>query len=680
MIFPSRKLSRIGGTTLVEILVVIVVFLVGILAIAQIFPGGIKILNRTRNNSVAVALGRSALESLKARPDLVPEAILPVRYQLIAGNYVPVVDSTISSTEYSPLSTGIDQTGIVTGTNRPWQLQSGPNVFRRVIGETHRITAPRWLTPGVPGSSDYFGSFSLLELGPPDYTDGAQLPGQLLVYGRDMYRRMAKTTADYDGLRDYEYGVGNADSNLVEIAFPASATVPCDFRVSLTATINSGGNLFTRTLTSATVTIGTSGTGYVVVPAANIPGVVGAGENLVNVEVNSIRISRLFRQVPLATVWDPTDMFTYKVINPVVGEIVFNPGLYGKYEERAGTSRQPYVARIDYDVRDWRVLHEDFRVSTSSPAGLPKVLKLAIPSIRTNSVKGPDGLSAPSANSLPSPLNPNQGMEDIFAYSNADYATANTTDVDNVLVIDAETGCQLLEAYNGTPTMKVDKSNGYITLFDVDNDDSNGLTQAIGTPSGVVLANVTGRVLRVYYMGREEWAVQIARNPAHYDFTYGVPGAAQYYVGGTGSIGGAQSRIYFPPMDANRKISIGKIRYQYLDGATLREGLLEGAEFQIKYRNPDSITQPLPSIDLSDVLTGYTGLTFVQDTSDPESKTFSISDVRGVSILAKVFYNNAAFTLGANPAVNLNTGFGTWAREWNITSKETYLHRGDAIQ
>ncbi|MBS1727466.1 MAG: hypothetical protein JST51_12150 [Armatimonadetes bacterium] len=674
MISPSRKLSRIGGTTLVEVLVVIVVFLVGILAIAQIFPGGIRILNRARDNSVAVGLGRSALESLKARPDLVPEAILPIQFQLISGVYTPVVDSNISNTEYSPITTGIDSTGIVQGTDRAWQLQSGPNVFRRVIGETHRLSAPEWLTPGTPTANDYFGCLAMLELGPPDFTNGAPLPGQLLIYGRDMYRRAVHETTDYEGLRDYEFAVGNEDTNLVEIAFPASATVSGNFRVSLTATINSGGNVFTRTLTSQIVTIGTSTTGYVVVPVASIPGVLGGGENLVNVEVNSIKIARLYREITTASAWDPNEIFTYKVINPLIGEVLFNPGLYNKYEERAGATRQPYVARIDYDVRDWRILHEDFRVSSSSPAGLPKVLKLAVPSIRTNSVNGPDGKSAPDHDSIAvPPPTPNQGMEDICFVNNTQVPGANTKDADNVLIIDVETGGQLLESYNGSPTMKIDKTNGYVTLFDIDNDDTNGLTQAIATAGGTVMTNVTGRVLRIFYMGREEWAVQIARNPSHYDFSYNIPGAAQYYVGGSSALGGLPTRIYFPPMDVNRKVSIGKVRYY--NGATAET--LEGAEFMIKYRSGDGMAQALPSIDLNDRVAATN---IAQDTSSPESMAYAVTDVKGVSVLAKVFYNINSFALGTDPVVNLNTGFGNWAKEWSVTTKETYLHRGDAIQ
>ena len=87
----SRSVRRgLLGTTLIEVLVTIVVFLVGILAIAQIFPGGVKILNRTRNTSMAVAMAKSQLEMMAAKPELVPEQILPLEIVNVGGVYTPV--------------------------------------------------------------------------------------------------------------------------------------------------------------------------------------------------------------------------------------------------------------------------------------------------------------------------------------------------------------------------------------------------------------------------------------------------------------------------------------------------------------------------------------------------------------------------------------------------------------
>jgi len=75
----NRQFLR-HGTSLVELLVVMVVFLVGILAIVQIFPGGFRVLNTTRNNSVASAFARQQIEQLKSRSEQLPDAIVPIQY------------------------------------------------------------------------------------------------------------------------------------------------------------------------------------------------------------------------------------------------------------------------------------------------------------------------------------------------------------------------------------------------------------------------------------------------------------------------------------------------------------------------------------------------------------------------------------------------------------------------
>ena len=73
---PGR---RRAGTSLIEVLVVIVVFMVGILAIAQIFPGGFKILAKTRDEydklkgAVIYFSGESEADARRKRAAFVDE-------------------------------------------------------------------------------------------------------------------------------------------------------------------------------------------------------------------------------------------------------------------------------------------------------------------------------------------------------------------------------------------------------------------------------------------------------------------------------------------------------------------------------------------------------------------------------------------------------------------------------
>jgi type II secretory pathway pseudopilin PulG len=671
--FSNLRRRRFSGTTLVEILVVIVVFLVGILAIAQIFPGGLKILARTRNSSMALALARSQLEAHKARPDLLPEQILPISYVNNLGVYTPVDDSSRLPNEYAPPTVTIEADGIATDTGRAWQLVSGANAVRRVVGETHTIPAPRLLSPDASVVTAPFGSLVALELGPMDHNAGVPVNdvngnSRLQVYGRDMYRREIRRATDYQGIREYEFATNALETPGAEFVFPAIRNGR--YRLTATFYVNDGATTFRRQVVSYIIPIVQNPTGYSSVLLNTLPGILNPGETLVGIEPASLRVSQLYTQIAITDAFDPNVPYTYKVLNARIGQLLFNRALFGRTEERAGAKRQPVVARIDYDVRDWRILHEDFRVTQSAPAGLSKVIKLSIPSLRTGSIAGADSRFLPSHADV---LNagqdrPNAGMEDVYVVSNNQVADSNTTDADHFLVIDQETGGQLIERFNNRPTFNINKSSGNLTLFDVDSDDTTGLTQRIALHDGTTQAvNVTGRALRVFYMGKDEWAVQTTRSAARFAVTNTVPLTAQFYVGGTSALGGLSTRIYFPRMDANRKVSVGRIRY--ISGGV--ERVLQGTEFQARFNAGDAISTPLPSIDLRDV--------------DPAASSildgaFGVDDVRGVSMITKVFFNNATFALKPDTALNLNTGFNFWAREWNVTSKETYLHRGESIR
>ena len=673
-----RRFRR--GTTLVEVLVVIVVFLIGILAIAQIFPGGIKILVRTRNVSMAQALARAEIEALKSNPGLVPEAVLPVTY-VNAGFFDPQTDPTKLINAYAPSGTSISATGQVPEAGRDWQLISGANSYRRIIGETHVISSPRALTTDPTSGTAPFGSLLLVERGPIARDIGVPTD-TVHVYGRDMSYRLVREASDYAGLREYEFLVNNPTTGAAEISFPAATAG--EYRVSLTAMVNNAGNLVRRPVFRSTVVVpATPVPGYVTLPVGSIPGVLGGGETLVSVELTSVRIARRFVRIPNVTAFTVNAPFTYKLLNDRIGMLLLNPVLAGRYEERAGQSRRPYVARVDYDVRDWRILHEDFRITQSAPAGLAKTIRLPISSLRTNTVPGADGrVGLSHAAVIGGSDIPNDSMEDVFVADNTSVANTNTAVADNFLAIDVATGGQVMESVAGVPSLKVDKSSGTVTFFDVTNGAGHGaplvqgLWQDIVMLDGtVVRTNITNRVIRCYFMGKDEWAVQVTRNPSNYTSTLGTPGAGQFYVGGSdATLGGVPTRIYFPRMDTNRKVSVGRIRY-IIGG---QAAILEGAEFSVLQRpGADSIATPMPSIDIRDLIPGATGIVADQG---PTSLPYSVSNVQGVSVLVKVFFNNAKFNLTANTATNLTSGFNQWSQQWNITTKETYLHQGESAR
>lgn len=111
--------TRRNGTTLVELLVVIVVFLIGILAILQIFPGGFKVLQNTRSMAVARQLARAEMERSKSYADTMAEMILDVRYQLGAGFVDIFTDANHFSNDLGHGGEGMDVNGhVISGGDR----------------------------------------------------------------------------------------------------------------------------------------------------------------------------------------------------------------------------------------------------------------------------------------------------------------------------------------------------------------------------------------------------------------------------------------------------------------------------------------------------------------------------------------------------------------------------------
>lgn len=109
------RATRRAGTSLVELLVVIVVFLIGILAVLQIFPGGLRILTNTRNMAVARQLSRAQIEMLKARANVLGEMVLDVQYAVIGstGSLNIFVDGTHNQNDLGHPGTAIDPAGNV---------------------------------------------------------------------------------------------------------------------------------------------------------------------------------------------------------------------------------------------------------------------------------------------------------------------------------------------------------------------------------------------------------------------------------------------------------------------------------------------------------------------------------------------------------------------------------------
>jgi hypothetical protein len=673
------------GTTLIEILVVIVVFLVGILAVVQIFPKGFQLLILNRNKIVAQALARDYVEMLKSRPDQLPEQIVSAYYDGF-GNLV--VASGKDPGDLGTLVTSLNSNGFgLDGNNLPlgsWQYYTGSNIFRRVIGEGQRVPSPRQV------GSTLFGGLMVLQFGPINFhAPGVSTPANISVYGNDLQQIVgvptlttvvAGTPGTYSTAvqrTDYQYFVNNPTDGTISIYLPTGSNAdPSDpsrsYRVSFSAYVTpAGGGAITKR-------------DYIEVNPPSVPnqpldptgqfplyGPIAlqslVPDTIQSVDVNTLRVQRFFLPIDKSsgTAFSATNPYQYKLLNENLGVLLFNPIGNGVFVSRLGHDREPLTARVNYDVYDWRILHDDFRidagvlpgeVSSDNPQALFAQHKLPIGSIKVANQAGADGLPNTPIPNLE--VAPNNGTTDV--------SVTNAKGADNVVLMDLDTGGVFFEydPVSNLNLITVNKSTGVITVYDADGDPTNGITGKLLLPDGTTQTiQMDNRAVRALYMANNEYSVQVLKAASQYTVSGngGNLSTGQFYVGGTILNAGLPYRIYFPQADHGRKINVGEVTYNGTDGFVHD---LVGQDFLVK--PPDAFG--LPYIDLTDADPNAVSVNFANG--------FGVRNVKGMSVAVRVLWNPTVFHLTGNSGQNLSS-LSTWGQAWRKSTNETFLQKED---
>lgn len=657
----ARRIRR--GTSLIEVLVVIVIFLTGILAVVQIFPGGFRILNTTRNNAIATQLGRSEMERLKAHADQLPEAILPVSYTYLGPGAIRIdVDSTRDTNDIGPAGgvNDISAAGLMVdaGNNAlgDWRYLSGANVMRRVIGEGRRVPAP---TTGLNIPS---ASRMVLQFGPvlldPNYQN------TFLVYGNDMVG--INGLPGTAGVLAYQFFLDNGDLPTATISLPAGPQVR-RYRLALAYNELVGATLVRRESVGVVVTVGANAT-----PGAyqtfQVGAVLGIPASFRGLEPNSLRVARLFDDVSAGS-FDPTNPYEYQLGPGQLGVIFFNPAGYNYEELRNDSRRVPLIARVDYDVFDWRVLREEFRIPDASINSykLPvQSLKILGNSDTDNTTFNgmrftvPNGAGGASASSDFVLLDVDSGGVYLYDASNPADPTPPVGPVNDYAVDPTKS------------SYTVNKSDGLIRFNDYDRDPSNGVQLRLLLPgaASAVTVNAAGRTVRALYMGRAEWAVQIIKAAERYSLTYGAPLSQSYYLGGAsaaygfaapaGETAASATRIYFPNCDYNRQVLVDEIWYR---------------------RAGDTSPRSMTAVRLR--ITGKDSLGVYADIRDEDplaanfdffSYGYAARGVKGASVNVRVLWNPEFLKFNAGTPLDQ---FDKWNRTTRKSTTETYLQKED---
>ncbi len=693
------RLRKKAGTSLIEVLVVIVVFLVGILALVQVFPPGITALRATSASLTSTALAEAESQRLAGDRYGIPDYIgtgVHVATPNGLGFFVQGDKATrelMAPKDPDPNPGLIDLNGNVLLNNGTqilgdWMRVSASNRISRVLGESHRIGAPR----NVGG---YYGSMVNLTFGPMYYyllPSGVGEPGVLQVYGNEMARRIGdRRTANpippsFSAAREWEFYFVHRERTDPLGPFPGMDQVwlgPAtakDVRVALSFVYDLDLNPATPPEQYDSVLIvsldPTAIPSYAAIVdnywVVSLPALVGQPDihgrtiynpaNVVGVHRDSVRLQRLFQEIPVTAVFDPANPYQYKALNGNLGTLLVNP-LAFDYDVRSENGRSvPLVATADYTVFDWRILRDEFRVPDE-----PGDVKLVMSSIKPLSAQLPDGRLYGGIG---------------FDGPALDNAGALAVRPDDFLLMDLETGGIILgnmaDATNVVAGFNVNKTHGYIQFRDTD--PGPGIIEvpvayATGNPLNpwvVVIEDVAGHAVRALYQARGEWSVQVYRSAARYRTTDVLASnglqASEVYVGGTRMAGpltvGSDQRLYFPLSDLGQRVNVREIWYRDSGGnlLSLRDQnlLISGVE-------------NLLGIDHSFADIG--GITGGGALDTGFTMGYVVSRVRGASMTVRVLNNPAYFVLVNDQAENYNR-LEAWSRNWRRHETESYVLGG----
>lgn len=634
MSFMKHSLTRRVGSSMIELLVVIVIFAVGILAVLQIFPRGLQLINTSKSKTMMNQLAAAELGRVSGRPDQLPEMILPVRYQ-IAGPLITIIaDGNRNTDDLGPYTNRINGAGEVLdgggGALGTWPYLSGANNVRRIVGEGGRIPASRRVGASV-------GGLMVLQFAPVVFNPSLYTDNIFVVYGNDLVRR-----GGAPGMRvvDWQYFLEDSEETAGFIHVYRSAAKDLRYRLAFNCVIDNAGNRFRREIVDAEIFVAAGPAGYVSFPIAAYAGLTG-GETYVGSEYDSFRVARKFDRVNAFT----SDPYEYRLLDDTLGLLLFNPAGRNYLVPRNNGRRQPLTARVNYDVFDWRIIRDEFRISTAYPSEQ----RLRLNNLMNGSSRQADGRLHPGLNVA---------------------VTDEAGGVENrsFLLLDLDTG-----GIVSKNSMVVDYSMGAVRFIDLDNNPANGVQINLYLPQAAVptTVNAEGRSVRALYMATGEWSVQVSKAANSYRTTLGSPGIGECYAGGSNqfflgaplAVGESPVRIYFSPMDAGKKVTVGEI--WYTDGGGNLKSLLN-QDFLVSSAPVDTAVG-LPYIDLRNYDANAAAINYAQF-------GYGVRNVKGASVSVRVLWNPATFNLTADETQNL-LNYETWARNYRKIKAEGFVQK-----
>jgi prepilin-type N-terminal cleavage/methylation domain-containing protein len=534
------------GVSLIEILVVLVILVIGIFAISRLFPEAFISLNYAGDVTNSGALLKATEDELRDRAENLPDAIVSIdpNTGLVRPSYD--IFAEVAYTD-NPVK---GWTGPAAGPVDP--RYSYVNQARRVIGEPLRVPPPTLDVNlgGAPGESAslYRCNFS------PIYSDVLKKGSSLAVaaisdvpYRRVVLGAQPQTDQEwldlYDLLDAYSYAVVYDTG----VLYFRKTRFDRAFKVDYSYRVPTGPGTYTVSQSIPSNYIFVPGVANV---AALPPGIASITPyNLrASATVNTAQGIFVYQAPPVNAVFDPEsdqlyrklrqiipktglfdgpakqplppgidhrffyDYAEFKVYDTIYGLFGFNPALASVSLQTRQEGRTPSV-RLDYDVDDWFILHEDvvvpthtFTTGTQGTTYYP--VKLATGAIKKvgdpeDFINLPTGAGGGQVNATLL----YEGLVRSYPAGNGKPNRDGTPGID-VVVVDMQSGLSLdsrtLQPVPGADQNgEIDYNNGVIKLRQTVRFNQPG---GIGSGSGIQVP-AGGRHLRIYYRTFHDMAV-----------------------------------------------------------------------------------------------------------------------------------------------------------------------------
>jgi prepilin-type N-terminal cleavage/methylation domain-containing protein len=531
------------GVSLVEVLVAMVILLIGIYSLVQLFPSGFTSILYGRNVSLANALTNGLIQSARVRAGELPDAV--IAFDPVTQAAFPNLAIDQELTPYQP-----------NAGQAPDARFSDINKVRRVLGEGIKVPAPTVGSPYVPGQpvSLYVLNFS------PIYsvTPTASGLGGIFIYAGTPLRRVVFEGAPSDeelaALDSESYGIDYPNATLYFKEFPYARR----FKIDCSFTVEAGNgyvreqmrpdNIVVIPANSRSVDLRQPRSGqpadspYLPIPAAS------------RLEQDEETVYRGFDLLGANEPFSATDPYQFRVLNSAVGVLGFNP-LAATIRAAGGKG---IVAKIDYDVDDWHIIHDDRTV----PFAPPHTVKLTLNNVlRLGSVDEYQ----------------EQYGSLMKGYPDRRVEATGTQFVD-VLVMDLETGLMLDSRTLQNPDLNQESLVGLDerTLSDVNgriNYDSGAIRFSSAVqwmlpdpknPSQGTLGQaepIGGKRIRIFYRTQQNWGVQLTKAFTNYVREPNV-GDLGYREFGLGTRG----YLYFPIQDHDHAVLVDYTWVHRVDG------------------------------------------------------------------------------------------------------------------